>query len=343
MELVAKRLDQAREIGRLKSAHRLPIRDFSVEAEVRRRVEQDCRRLGIEPRIGDEITQILIESAVKVQDSFVDRSRGGRLKHLLILGGAGQMGQWLCQFFHSQGHKVTVYDPRGAPDGFPSAESLPKAVEAAEVAVLSTPLRRSGELLQAVLDEKPTGLVFDICSLKRPVEPAIRAGIRAGLRVTSIHPMFGPDTALLMGRNILFCECGRPEATAEARDFFEGTTATLTTLPLEEHDALMAYVLGLSHAVNIACFTVLARSGHSFAELERAASTTFFKQTATSRDVARENAELYYEIQERNLHTPRVLEELVAAVEALRAASGPAGEAEFLKLMEEGKRYFGGS
>jgi len=252
------------------------------------------------------------------------------------------MGQWLCRFFHSQGHKVTVYDPRGAPDGFPRAEELSDAVDTAETVVLSTPLQRSGELLQQVLEEKPTGLVFDICSLKSPVESAIRAGIRSGLRVTSIHPMFGPDTALLMGRNILFCECGSTEATAEAREFFEGTTATLTTLPLGAHDALMAYVLGLSHAVNIAWFTVLARSGYGVEELERAASTTFFKQAATSRDVARENAELYFEIQERNLYTPRVLKELASAIEALQAATAPEGKASFLKLMEDGKRYFGG-
>ena len=52
-------------------------------------------------------------------------------------------------------------------------------------------------------------------------------------------------------------DLGVPEATQRARDLFANTTATLVEMDLEDHDRLIAYVLGLSHALNIVFFTAL--------------------------------------------------------------------------------------
>ena len=46
----------------------------------------------------------------------------------------------------------------------------------------------------------------------------------------------------------------------------------------EDHDRLIAYVLGLSHARNIAFFTALADSGEAAPKFARLSSTTFDSQ-----------------------------------------------------------------
>ena len=49
-----------------------------------------------------------------------------------------------------------------------------------------------------------------------PLVGALRGLAARGALVTSVHPMFGPDTDLLSGRHVLFMDAGSPEAVREA-------------------------------------------------------------------------------------------------------------------------------
>jgi chorismate mutase/prephenate dehydrogenase len=77
--------------------------------------------------------------------------------------------------------------------------------------------------------------------------------------------------------------------------------------------------------------------------LDRVASTTFRKQTATSRDVAFENPELYYEIQHLNPRNRRALELLANAVQEIREAVSSEEKRPLAEIMENGRKYFGGN
>jgi len=104
----------------------------------------------------------------------------------------------------------------------------------------------------------------------------------------------------------------------------------------------MAYVLGLSHAVNIAFFEALRQSGRTFEELDGAASTTFKRQVESARNVAEENAQLYYEIQHLNPFNKKALEYLQRAVDDLKEAAVKGDREAFERMMQEGREYFGG-
>ncbi|HVO77294.1 MAG TPA: prephenate dehydrogenase dimerization domain-containing protein, partial [Methanomassiliicoccales archaeon] len=127
-----------------------------------------------------------------------------------------------------------------------------------------------------------------------------------------------------------------------ARELFEGIGLNVREIELEDHDEIIAYVLGLSHAINIAFFTALARSGRAFEDLKQYASTTFNKQECAARGVAMENPELYYEIQHVNPRTQEVLDLLIESVEEVRKAATEPGGERFVEMMEAGNRYFGG-
>ena len=132
--------------------------------------------------------------------------------------------------------------------------------------------------------------------------------------MTSVHPMFGPDTELLSGRHVLFLDVGCPEATTEAAQLFASTMAAQIRMDIEEHDRLIAYVLGLSHALNIAFFTALAESGETVPKLADISSTTFDAQLQIAGRVAEENPHLYFAIQAENPFGLAALEELRKAV-----------------------------
>ena len=111
----------------------------------------------------------------------------------------------------------------------------------------------------------------------------------AGCRVASLHPMYGPDTELLSGRHLIFIDVGCPEAPVQVKKLFSATMVEELDMSLEDHDRLIAYVLGLSHELNIAFFTALAESGEAAPKLARLSSTTFDAQLLVSGAVARDN------------------------------------------------------
>jgi prephenate dehydrogenase len=110
---------------------------------------------------------------------------------------------------------------------------------------------------------------------------------------------------------------------------------------LEEHDRLMAPVLGMAHVLSIGFVEAMIRFGIPFERLSEVASVTFRKQIGTTREVVSENPHLYYEIQERNAFTGEVIRALVGALEKIRESVDRGDAARFESILREGRAYFG--
>jgi chorismate mutase / prephenate dehydrogenase len=109
---------------------------------------------------------------------------------------------------------------------------------------------------------------------------------------------------------------------------------------LDEHDRLIAYVLGLSHALNIAFFTALADSGEAAPRLAKLSSTTFDSQLEVASRVAAESPDLYFEIQSLNDYGSESLLALQEALARLVAAVKTGNSQEFTAIMNRGRAYF---
>jgi chorismate mutase / prephenate dehydrogenase len=342
VELMAERQRLVAQIGEVKRQAGRPLRDFGQEKVVLDRVRGEAEGQGLDPDLVEAVVARLIQASLERQEQDRVMATGqGRHRRALVVGGAGKMGRWFADFLDSQGFQVEISDPAGPVPGFASAPLLDAMPEGPDhdLVVISAPLALSGRLLEHLAETRPPGLIFDIGSLKSPLLRGLRALAEAGCRVTSVHPMFGPDTRLLSGRHVLFCDAGHPEATAEAKALFAPTMAERIDMPLEEHDRRIAYVLGLSHALNISFFTALARSGSSAPVLAGLSSTTFDAQLEVALKVAEENPHLYYEIQALNDHGEEALAALEAAVATLASAIRTRDEDAFKALMLEGRAY----
>jgi len=338
MDALAERDSVAREIGRYKLSLELPIRNTEVEGEVMERFEDLGRERGIDPRTARDLATVAIKDAVEVQSWIMMPLETRRM---LVIGGAGKMGSWLSRYFLARGHDVRILDPKKDED-LQRAASLEEGVAWADIVVVATPIAITRDVLDDVISLEPRGLVFDIASIKGPVIDLLRKGAVQGVTICSVHPMFGPDAPSLYDRNVLMCHCGSDRAVREAMELFEGTGAMILRVGVDEHDELVSFVLGLSHAVSLAFFRTLSDSGFDFQTLERAGSTTFRKQMSTSRDVAFENPELYYDIQNQNPMAGRALALLEAAVADIRRSAVEGDKTGFIEIMEKGRRYFGG-
>jgi chorismate mutase/prephenate dehydrogenase len=338
LDLVKKRMEAALAMGRTKVEKALPVRDMRVEDQVVARYCQRASEVGISEDAAAEIAQILIRESVEAQ-ARLPRPMGAERK-VLVIGGAGRMGLWFARYMAMRGHHVQVHDVRATKE-FPMVKDLTGAIRKAEVVIVAVPISEADKVMRQVIGSQPTGLVFDIMSVKGPVVPALREGVEEGVMVCSVHPMFGPDALSMYSRNIIVCDCGSHRAVAEFKNLVDGMGAKVTEMMVEDHDQLISLVLGLSHAVNISFFSTLKESGVDFNTLEAISSTTFKRQVAISRKVSLESPHLYYEIQHENPHTARCLEMFEMVVNQLRLAATADEDTAFVKLMEEGKRYFG--
>jgi chorismate mutase/prephenate dehydrogenase len=162
----------------------------------------------------------------------------------------------------------------------------------------------------------------------------LEALAKAGCKVCSVHPMFGPDEIGLSGRHILFVDVGNSEALSEAQALFSHTAAECVDLSLQEHDEVMAWVLGLSHLVNIAFASALAESGEAVPLLRQISSSTFNAQLKVAAQVVSENPHLYYEIQQGNKMTGEVVDHFRRVLDQLSRAVRVGDEISWTRAME---------
>jgi len=341
--LVAERKVVSEEVARVKRATGKPTRDYEREREVIMGVRATAAERGVSPQLAEQLLRLLIRSSLTTQEQASVVAHGaGSGRRALVIGGAGKMGSWFVSFLASQGFAVEVADPAPTPAGVTRVEDWRRSDLRHDYIVLATPLGLTDALLRDLALRRPPGVIFDVGSLKSPLRAGLLALKSHGCKVTSVHPMFGPDTELLSGRHVVFVDLGNAAALAGARELFAPTMAEQVVMSLDDHDRLIAYVLGLSHALNIAFFTALADSGEAAPALSRLSSTTFDAQLEVAARVAQDSPELYYEIQNLNDYGAESLEALSQAVERLRTAVLSQDHDAFVALMRRGRDYLHG-
>lgn len=339
IELIAERQRLVGEIGKSKQSTGRATRDFEREKDVLEMARRKAVALSVDPNLAEEVMRALIRSSLTSQerDRVVAEGKGNG-RQVLVIGGAGKMGGWFVDFFASQGFVTTIADPSvgNGPNRF--SDWMEAGVDY-DVIVVAAPLAVSGQILSDLADRNPPGLIFDIGSLKTPLREGLEKLRDAGCNVASLHPMFGPETELLSGRHLVFVDAGSREATAAARELFSATMVEELGMDLDDHDRLIAYVLGLSHALNIAFFTALADSGEAAPKLAKLSSTTFDAQLLVSALVAQDNPYLYFEIQNLNKFGLAPLDALCESTEKIRQLVAAGDEAGFVNLMKKGRDY----
>lgn len=343
VELIAERQALSKKVAEAKRAAKLPTRDFNREREVLLRARASATELGISPDLTEGILRMLIRGSLTTQErEQVAAGNRGSGRTALVIGGAGKMGSWFSEFLASQGYRVSIADPLGTLPGFEPVADWERAPLDFDLIVVATPIAVSNQVLQQLALQRPRGVIFDIGSLKTPLRLGLQALKEAGCKVTSVHPMFGPDTELLSGRHVIFVDMGNADALQTAQELFGATMAERAVMSLDEHDRLIAYVLGLSHALNIAFFTALAESGEAAPRLAQLSSTTYDAQVDVATRVSVENPELYFEIQSLNEYGRESLQALRGAVERLWHAIAQQDQATFVRMMQQGREYLAG-
>ena len=348
LNLVQQRLEYAVEVGELKRKMNLPVKDYKVEKAVWERNLKTASELGMYKELSKELSHLLVKYAVHIQDENRNRSNLSASesgKKTLIVGGGGQMGQWFCQYFNSFGHKVKIWDPFAKPalDKINRARETDKLVQEFrehDLIILATPIAQTADVIAKIVESKTSALVFDVCSLKEPLIPIVKAAREQGIKIGSIHPMFGPDAQMLAGRNLVLCTFEDNDMVFdEILELFQDTTAQILKIPIENHDELMSIVLGSSHFVNLLFGQFLSQCGYPLSDLNKFASTTFRTQLAVSEPVVHENQNLYFDIQTLNQYSAKMLTKMREEFDKLAGSIENNEKNIFLGLMNQSRKF----
>ena len=331
IRLISERTELAKQVGEYKRENGIPIMNSEVEKRVIARYIDGGSELGLSQEVMRNVATSVIKEAV---DSEAALPKGMEPKKVAVIGGSGKMGRWMSKMLEESGHSILIIDP-AANNGL-----TVKDCSDCDIVIVSVPIHLTYSTLTELegICSKDC-LIFDLTSLKTPLVGRLRSMAKER-KVCSVHPMFGPSATSMYGRNLIICDCGSKEAVEETKAIFEDRGGNIRIMDVSEHDGYMSYVLGLTHAVNIALFTVLERSGYSFKDLLTVSSTTFDKGLDTNRSVASEDPMLYYEIQHMNAHRDEMWKLFSDTVNELREKSLDDDPEGFVTLMNAGRRYF---
>ena len=343
VDLIAERQAVVTTIAEHKLKTGLPLRHYEREREVIDRGVERAESLGLSGSVARDILQTLIHHSLSNQEAHkLVHSEHGLGRRALVIGGLGRMGEWMARYLDMVGYRVDVADRVERDTEFSRVQDWQAVVNDYDLIVVAVPLGPSNDILLQLAELKPDCLVFDIGSLKNPIREGLEAMRQSGCRVCSVHPMFGPNEIGLSGRHILFVDVGSQQAIAEARALFAHTAADCVELSLEEHDEVMAWILGLSHLVNIAFAGALAQSGEKVPLLKQISSSTFNAQLNVATQVVCENPHLYFEIQQGNVNTADVSEHFQKVLNELVTAVTEHDEAVFTHHMSAAKQRLTG-
>lgn len=328
LELLRRRMELAADVGRIKAATGAPVVARDAEDRVLTRAREHAQACGVSEDVMEEIFHAIMRGSVERQHRVGVAARGMRGGRVLVLGGAGAMGGWLKQFLPLVGHRLDAIDPAwgslsGAEGRYATLDDV-NDLDVYDHVVISVPLARTPGVLSAVVDRHPKGVVVEIASIKSHLVPALERARSTGVKVSSLHPMFGPGKSPYEPLTFVLAYQEEPEAERERLEtLLRHPYTQLITIPFAHHDRLMGWLLGLAHLTGMLFGSALTRSGLDPGELQACASTTFARQAATAQSVLSEDPALYLDIQRLNPHrdevygaTREALDQLVALVAA---------------------------
>jgi len=185
-----------------------------------------------------------------------------------------------------------------------------EAVKNADVVLLSVPIDNFEEVVEQISPYTHQGQsIIDITSIKvSPVE-TMHQHIKTGV-VLGTHPMFGPGASDIVNQNFILTPTSEEETALaqKIREYLEERGARATMMTPNEHDEMMAVILGLSHFIAIVSADTLL-SFDRLREMETMGGSTYKVLLTLVGSVISEDPEFYASLQ-MNLPQMTEIEEL---------------------------------
>lgn len=217
------------------------------------------------------------------------------------------MGRWFRQFFSEAGHNVLVSGRR-------TELSSNDIAKRCDVVILSLPLDAAVSLSKEIgpLLSRDQ-LLMDFCSLKERIVDSMLSATSA--QVVGAHPLFGPFTDSIKGRNMIVCP-GRGDGWLDRLEGeFQAEGAVVTRMDPAAHDKKMAVVQGLTHLLTICTGRTLQKMEMSLDEAILYSTPVFRTNIDLIGRLFAQDLSLYADLIGKNRYVKGVVETFLSAVD----------------------------
>ena len=220
------------------------------------------------------------------------RPPGAAATKIAVIGAGGSMGRWFASYFARRGYDVTGFDSESpiTDKGVKQGSSLVGSVLQVDYAVLCTPTRRTPEIIRLIAKEMRRGAcLIEISSQKSRTASAL-AKMPSKISPMCIHPMFGPGTKSVKGKNVISIPVkDAKKELAAARELLPD--ANFVTIDAAEHDKKIAVILGLTHMINMVFANVISKDEKTNLS-DKMSGATFRVQRTLAEAIMTESPEL---------------------------------------------------
>ena len=223
------------------------------------------------------------------------------------------MGRWFASFLLKEGQEVIITGRNEKKLlaakrqlGVEATTDNVAAVKSANTILLSVPIDNFEEVVEQVSPYmRPEQVIIDITSIKVfPVE-TMHKHIKVGLTLGT-HPVFGPGAKSIANQNFVLTPTNERERTLaqKVRGYLETRGAKVALMTPQEHDEMMAVILGLSHFIAIVSADTLL-SFDRLKQMEAISGITYKVLLTLVESVISEAPELYASLQ---MSLPKMME-----------------------------------
>ncbi|USQ75489.1 bifunctional chorismate mutase/prephenate dehydrogenase [Ornithinimicrobium cryptoxanthini] len=329
MSLLIRRLELVGEVGKLKGEHGLPIYAPDRERSMIAARRAEAERRGLSPDLIEDVLRRCMREAYAHEKNLGFTRQAPDLGPIVIVGGAGQMGQLFGRMLRLSGYDVRQLDR----DDWSRAEEL---LDGAGMVLVSVPISDTVEVLHQLPPLPHDCLLVDLTSTK--VAPmAAMLEIHPG-PVLGLHPMFGPDVDNLAKQVVAYVPGRIPDASTWLLEQIRLWGARLHEISAEDHDHAMGLIQAQRHFATFADGLHLVREDRSIDELLSLSSPIYRLELIMIGRLFGQDPELYADIIMASPDNLALIERyhdrFAEALEILRAGDREAFIARFREIGE---------
>ncbi len=231
---------------------------------------------------------------------------------IAIIGGSGRMGHWFASLLAAEGKDILLIG-RNQQKLEKSLGSLKASVstdfsdtKTADAVIISVPVNHFEETVRKLSPHThPQQIILDVTSVKTLPIDVMHKHIKTG-RILGTHPVFGPGARSLANQNCVLTPTNEQEniLAQRVKSYLESRGAKVSLMTPDEHDEMMAVILGLAHFIAIVSADSLS-AFNRLKDMEPIGGITYKVLLTLVESVISEDAELYASLQMSLPHLPQ--------------------------------------
>jgi len=361
LKLIHKRLELGKEIAELKYEIGLPLHDPKQEKKLYETVLKKTKNFDFDPSYRKQIIKLLVNKTLSEEQYFIrqtkHKSSSKKLK-VSIIGGAGNMGQWLTKYFSSFGYDVGIYSrtlnkktkfssfpneyisDSGPYFSVPIFNSIKECVTNSDIIVISVPISRTNKILNEIaLYSGKNHTIVEISSIKSDIVKNMKKlSKKHQSTFLSVHPLFGPGASIYNKQKYALIPIKSESKEKQSfRKIFPNSKLTICDVIL--HDKSMAYVISLIYYTNL----VLLSTTPSSSQIRELSGNTFTLQNILSLAMLNDKPEIISSLQIDNKYFLKVLKTYLNESQKINLLILKNNSKEFSNLIKKLKKNFSNS